>query len=125
VLLALVLPRAFDLDRLWGVAGLTLASAAGAWVECLLLQRALERRLGPLAPNRPRLGKLWSAALLAAGAAWLLRVPLGGSNAGWAAAGAVVVTYGLLYLLLTWWFGVSEVSALVGRLTRLGRRRAD
>lgn len=125
VLLALALPRAFELDRLWGVAGLTLASALGAWVECLLLQRALARRLGPLAQHRPRLGKLWSAALLAAGGAWMLRLPLGGSSAGWAAAGAIVVTYGLLYMLLTWWFGVSEVSSLVTRLTRLGRRRAD
>lgn len=125
VLLALVLPRVFALDRLWGVAGLTLASAAGAWVECVLLQRALARRLGPLVPDRGRLAKLWSAALLAAGGAWLLRVPLGGSSAGLAAAGAVVMLYGLLYLLLTWWFGLREVASLAVRLTRLGRRRGD
>lgn len=125
VLLALVLPQALALHPLWGVAGLTLASAAGAWIECVLLQRALARRLGPVAPDRGRLGKLWSAALLAAGVAWLVRVPLGGSSATLVAAGAVVLLYGGIYLALTWWFGLGEVASLAARLTRLGRRRAD
>ena len=125
VLLALVLPRAFGLDRLWGVAGLTVASSAGALVEFLLLRRALARRVGAPERDPSRLGKLWLAALGAAAAAWLLRVPFGGAHVGLVAALLITVAYGASYLLITWLMGMREVSGVLNRVTRLGRRQAN
>jgi putative peptidoglycan lipid II flippase len=124
VLLALVLPRALDLDPLWGVAGLTVASSTGAIVESLLLRRALTRAVGAAPRDVRQRGKLWLAALSAAGVASLLRLPFGGGNVTISAALLIVVVYGGVYLFVTWQLGFSEVATVASRLSRLGRRRA-
>ncbi|MGH7713316.1 MAG: lipid II flippase MurJ, partial [Gemmatimonadaceae bacterium] len=125
VLLALVVPRGFGLDPLWGVAGLTLASSAGAVLEFTMLRRALARRIGVAAHSAGRVAKLWLAALGAALAAWLLRLPLGGMQVGLRGAAVIVLAYGAIYFLLTWLLGIRDVANLMARLTHLSRRRAN
>jgi putative peptidoglycan lipid II flippase len=123
VLLALVLPRALDLNPLWGVAGLTVASSAGAWIEFALLRRALSRRVGAVHADASRVGKLWLAAILAAAAAWLVRIPFR-NRGGIAAAALIVLLYGVLYLLITWRFGFRQIAWVASRMSRLRRGRA-
>ncbi len=122
--LALVLPRVLDVDALWGVAGLTFASSAGAIVEFTLLRRALRLRVGAPTRDAARVYKVWLAAVVAAAAAWLSRMPLGGTQVGWRPALAIVLLYGVVYLFTTWLMGFRDVAGLMSRVTRLGRRRA-
>lgn len=123
LILAVVLPRQLNLERLWGVAGLTVASSAGAWLEFGLLRRALARRIGAIETRVSRVGKLWLAAWLAAGSAWLPRVLLG-RHVGLAAAAVLVLLYGALYLLITWRFGFRQLQWAASRAARLRRGRA-
>lgn len=123
VMLAIVLPRAFELNRLWGVAGLTVASSVGAWLEVTLLRRALSRRVGAIDRNATRVARLWLAALLAAAATWLVRLPLR-SRGGLLAAALVVLLYGAVYLLVTWRLGFRQVVWAASRMSRLRRGRA-
>lgn len=119
LLLALALPRALDLNPLWGVAGLTVASSVGAWMEFALLRRALSRRVGVAETSATRVAKLWLAAVLAAAAASLVRLPL--KHGGLAAAALIVLLYGAVYLLITWRFGFRQVAWAASRVARLRR----
>jgi putative peptidoglycan lipid II flippase len=123
ILLALILPRALHLNPLWGVAGLTVASSAGAWVEFALLRRALSRRVGAVHAGGSRVAKLWIAAVFAATVAWLVRIPLR-NRGGLAAAAVIVLLYGALYLVITWRFGFRQVAGVASRIARLRRGRA-
>ncbi|MGQ0639420.1 MAG: murein biosynthesis integral membrane protein MurJ [Gemmatimonadaceae bacterium] len=125
VLLALLLPRVLDLDPLWGVAGLTVASSVGSITEFLLLRRALARRVGTAPFDAGRRSRLWLAALGAAGVASLLRLGLGVDRMTLLGATAIVLVFGSVYLLVTWRLGFTEVASLTTRLTRLRRRRAN
>lgn len=123
---------------LLGCAGITAASGVAAWLEYLLLRRALRRRVGPTGVGASRLLKLWSAALVAAacavGAKVLLLQRYGASPAaaaswgGWflpapalhpvLTATLLLSLYGGVYLTLTPALGVSEVSGVLGRFRR-------
>jgi putative peptidoglycan lipid II flippase len=70
---ALHLPVALGVDSSWGAAGITLASALAAGVEYLLLRRALSGRIGPARLEWGVLGRIWAAAVLAVGAALVVR----------------------------------------------------
>jgi putative peptidoglycan lipid II flippase len=124
VLLALVLPRTLNVDPLWGVAGLTLASSVGSIAEFALLRRALVNRIDLRPAAVSRRAKLWLAALGAAVVGLSLRFSLGWSGQIPAAIGIVAV-YGAVYLLVTWKLGFSEVAGVFSRLSRLGRKRAN
>jgi putative peptidoglycan lipid II flippase len=65
-LFALPLPRLLGMDRLWGVAGLTLSAGIAGWVEFALLRRALHARIGAVPFSGTRLAKLWLAAIVSA-----------------------------------------------------------
>lgn len=114
---ALVAPGLLGLDPSTGAAGITVASGIAGWAEFALLRRALCRRVGRFALPMVELGKLWAAALpagaIAAGVSWLARdqhpVPL---------AAMVIPTFGLVYLLITWWLDVPESAVLAGRFLR-------
>ena len=123
---------------LLGCAGITAASGVAAWLEFLLLRRALRRRVGPTGVGSSRLVRLWGAALAAAAAALGAKVLLvhgfGPSSAavaswgGWLlpapalhpvlTAALLLPLYGGIYLALTPALGVSEVSGAFGRLRR-------
>jgi putative peptidoglycan lipid II flippase len=123
---------------LLGCAGITAASGIAAWLEFLLLRRALRKRIGPTGVGSRRLMKLWGAALaagtVAVGAKVLLVRTFGASSTAVASWGGRVLpapalnpvltaalllsVYGALYLALTPALGVSEVSGVFGRLRR-------
>ena len=119
--LALWLPGQLGINRVWGAAGITLASSVAAWVEYLLLRRSMHRRIGATALPPEFLARLWGAATLAAAAAYGLKLLLDGAGhltRGLLTLGAFAAAYGLLALLLR----VPEASAIVGRVLRRARR---
>jgi putative peptidoglycan lipid II flippase len=67
---ALYGPGLLGIDQRWGTAGLTATAGCAAWVEFLLLQRAMNARIGSTGLGLGDLAKLWSLALLAAAAGW-------------------------------------------------------
>jgi putative peptidoglycan lipid II flippase len=79
---ALWLPGALSIDARWGVAFLTAASGVAAWVEYVLLRRALSARVGTGGVPSRRLAALWACALAAgpAGVALFGAVYLGATR---------------------------------------------
>ena len=115
---ALRLPGWLGIDLRWGVAGLTATAGIAAWVEFWLLRRSIARRLGGTDMGGRYVATLWFCALLAAGAAWLVKLGLGTERPVLLGLVALPV-YGGLYLLLAGGFGIAEVSALRRRMGRL------
>lgn len=108
-------------DLRLGAVGLAAASGVGAWLEFLLLRKALAGRVsGSFLPGGA-MGRMTALALAAAGIAallwWLLppyHVIL--------RAGAVVGVYAGVYLLLAWRFLPEELGFWTGRFGRRLRR---
>jgi putative peptidoglycan lipid II flippase len=104
-----------------GIVGLALGAAVSSWVEYRLLRGALAWRLGRM----PRTGPDTRWALVAAVAAGVLAAGLRaatGDLPSLLSAVVVVGGAGLTYLVITATFGVSEATALTGRVrTVLGR----
>jgi putative peptidoglycan lipid II flippase len=123
------LPRLLNIDPRWGVAGLTLSAGIAAWLEYLLLRRALHARIGGAGFSAGHLGRLWAAALTAAILCFLLHRSLSahaafggrGSRAALLTAAAVLLPYAGLYLGLTM---ALRVPLPDGLARRLSRRRA-
>src|SRR6185436_17016482 len=67
---AIPVPRWLGLDPLWGAAGLTASVGVAGWVEMLLLRRSLNRRIGPTGLAVTYVATVWTAAAVAAAAAW-------------------------------------------------------
>ena len=117
---ALPLRIALGLPPRWGAAAITTASSLAAWVEFMLLRRAVGRRVGRTPIQPTRLAALWGAAALAAAAAWAVRIALPFS--GPLSAGTItIVVYGGVYFLAAAVFGIEDASAVARRL-RLRRQ---
>jgi len=104
---ALMLPAdrlGFSTLRL-GAAGLALGSAVGAWLEFVLLRRALVGFIGPHGPESGTVLRLILAALLGALGGVGLQVVLPAAHPILVAA-ETLVPFGVLYLLLTSLMGV-------------------
>jgi putative peptidoglycan lipid II flippase len=113
---ALWLPGALGIAARWGAVGLTVSSSIAAWLEFVLLRRALAARIGAARLLASHLMKLFAAALAAAGAGWAvmrLSVPLGATVNGGLTLLAFAAVYGAAALAL----GVPEARALVARRT--------
>jgi len=113
----------FPLDRVRvgvlgiGAAGLALGSAIAAWVELGMLRRRLERQVGPgLQLAGPGLPRLIAAGLVAGAVGVSIQLLLPPLHP-WLRAAATLVPFGVVYLGLTRWMGVS------GPLDRLLARR--
>jgi putative peptidoglycan lipid II flippase len=115
---AFPLPRLMGLEVRWGVAGLTASAGIAGWVEFLLLRRALNRRIGATGIETSFTGKLWGSALIAAGAAWAVKLAIGYHNA-WVMAGALLPPYGIVYFGMTYLLRVEEIAQTLGRVTRM------
>lgn len=61
-LAALYGPGLLHIDQRWGTAGLTATAGSAAWIEFLLLQRAMNARIGHTGLSGRELGRLWLAA---------------------------------------------------------------
>lgn len=120
-LFALPLPRALGIDRNWGVAGLTASAGLAGWVEFALLRRGLQARIGHVAFSASRVGKLWAAALTAAGLSLLLewRLHLGSPVLRGL---LILIPFGAIYLVITQMLGLSGFLSSV--LARFGLTRS-
>jgi putative peptidoglycan lipid II flippase len=118
---ALPLPRWLGINLLWGAAGLTASAGFSAWVEFTLLRRGMNRRIGQTDFPVAYFAKLWASAIVAAAAAWGLRLLLHTQKP--VITGVVIlIPYGLIYLGLTALFGIDQTATLykriVGRFAR-------
>jgi putative peptidoglycan lipid II flippase len=121
-LFALPLPPLLGIDQRWGTVGLTLSAGLAGWAELLLLRRRLNARIGRTGVTSSFASKLWVSAAASAALAWGLRLLLGDVHPIFVAA-LVLTPYGLLYFGLTSLWGVPESRAVVGRFTRILRKR--
>lgn len=120
---ALLVPGWLGLDPRWGVAGLTATAGVAAWLEFLMLQRALNARIGPTGLPRGTLPPLWTAALAASAAGYGVKVAAAGM--GPLPAGiAVFAVFGAVYWSVTMLLRVPEARAVTRRLAaRFGGAR--
>ena len=116
-LCALRLPGWIHVDPRWGAAGLTASAGFSAWVEFTLLRRGMNRRIGKTDFPVAHFAKLWASAIIAAAAAWGLRL-LFHPHRPVITGIVILVPYGLLYFGLTALLGIDETSALYKRLRR-------
>src|SRR5262249_61151142 len=114
---ALPLPRLLGIGPLWGVAGLTASAGFARWVEFLLLRRGMNRKIGKTDFPAAFFARLWLAAVIAAGAAWAIKLVLHPQQPQVAAV-LILVPYAALYLGGTMLLGGGQAGALVKRGTR-------
>jgi putative peptidoglycan lipid II flippase len=114
----LPLRDALGYSAVWGAFALTASSALGAWVEMILLERWLSKRIGKVAmPTKLALATLAIAAVAGAAAfgahhvasEWLV---------GWLAALIAIGVYGAIYLVGSVVGGIAEARGLVRRVLR-------
>jgi putative peptidoglycan lipid II flippase len=97
---AIPLPPILGIDPKWGVAGLTASAGVSGWIEFLLLRRALGRRIGSEPAATSYLARFWGAAMLAAGLAWAIKLPLERALPPIPLAALTLGPFGLLYLFV-------------------------
>lgn len=115
---AVWLPPRLGIDLRWGVAGLTASAGLAGWLEFLLLRRTLNRRIGESGLPVSFTLRLWAAAAMGAGVAWLIKRSL--SSLPPLSQGLLVLgSYGLTYLVAALALGVSEVQQALERARRV------
>ena len=139
---ALRLPGQLGIPREIGAAGITACAGLAAWLEFLLLRRALSHRIGPSGIAAGSLLKLWAAAAVAAAAGLGVKValarwrgPVPGAEGEWhgtvlpmpamntVLTGALVLgVFGVLYFAITAVMGNEQSRAVLGRVLRRRRR---
>lgn len=90
-----------------GAAGLAMGSAAGAWLELLLLHRALSARIGPHAPPSRSVTRMTLAAVIAGWVGVTLQVRLPDAHPVVTAL-ETLVPYGVVYLAVVAALGVAS-----------------
>lgn len=101
-----------------GAAGLAVGATVGAWLELLLLRRALGRSIGVHGIVPSRLGKMLLAGAGAGAVAWSLRVFLD-DQGSWAMAAGTLVPFAGVYIATTVLLGVSgPATAALARFRR-------
>ena len=93
-------PLLLGIDPKWGVAGLTASAGVSGWVEYILLRRTLGQRIGSEPVGAAYQARLWLWALVAAGAAWGIKLWLPAGIRPIPLALATLIPYGAIYLLL-------------------------
>jgi putative peptidoglycan lipid II flippase len=117
---AMALPSALGIDRRWGVAGLTVATSLAAWAEFTLLRGTLNRRIGRTGLAASFLVTAGGAAVFGVGVAWGVKLLMAPQHPVLTAV-LVLGSYGLLYLGLTYSWGVREAWELAGRFLHFAR----
>jgi len=121
LLFALWVPALVGLEDRWGAAGLTASAGMAGWVEFYLLRRSMNARIGSTGIPMPHLVRLWTAAILAAGAGWGLLAAVRGFHPVPRAV-LVLSAYAAVYLAVASVLKVEEVRDVTGRLRRAVRR---
>jgi putative peptidoglycan lipid II flippase len=109
-----------------GAVGLTAGAGLAAWVEFVLLRRAINRRIGPTGLSLPFQLRLWAAAAVAGATSRFLTLFLadrllpetGGSLQRLLIAFIAAGVFGLLYFALTMMSGVEEARRTLRRFVR-------
>jgi putative peptidoglycan lipid II flippase len=112
---AVVLPPLLGVSSLWGTAGLTASAGVSGWLEFLLLQRTLNKRLGQTGLPASLTIRLWIAAAVGAAAAWAIKLVAPAVHPVVVAA-LVLTPYGLIYLGMTLLLKVPEAEDALARL---------
>ncbi|WP_198952854.1 MULTISPECIES: murein biosynthesis integral membrane protein MurJ [unclassified Achromobacter] len=118
---ALVLPSLLGVAPQWGTIGLTASAGLAGWIELFLLRRGMNRRIGVTGLPRSLLLTLWTAAAVAAAAAYALKIALGLQHPVLLGA-AVLGVYGCLYFAITYMAGIPECRTLVQGFARRLKR---
>ena len=113
---AVVVPPRLGISSLWGAAGLTTAASLAAWIELLLLRRALNARIGATGLPAAYLAKLWGGAAAAAATAWAVRLSIPPLHPVLVAA-LVLAPYGLVFVGLALAFKLPEAKVVFRRPT--------
>ena len=121
-LFALPLPRVLGIEARWGAVGLTISAGIASWIEFTLLRRTLNRRIGPTGLSGEYLFKLWTAALTAAAAGWVIR-HYSGDRSPVLLAVFVLVPYGIVYFAVTSALGLAEAQMFFRRFSTRSRVR--
>jgi putative peptidoglycan lipid II flippase len=120
--LALPLRDSFGYSAAWGAFGLTASAGFAAWIEFLLLDHWLGKRIGKV-PIPTKLGLGCLAASVVAGAAGYGAAHVAASfgTRPWMTAAAAIPVFGIVYLGIMLVAKVPETTALT-RFVRRGRR---
>jgi len=86
-------------------------------VEFTLLRRALNRRIGQTGLPAPFVAKLWTAAAVAAAAAWAVKLGIGHHDPRLAGV-AILGPYGAVYFGMTYLMGIEECAGILRRVVR-------
>jgi putative peptidoglycan lipid II flippase len=105
-----------------GPVGLAAGATLGAWLEWVLLRRALAQRIGKVGAGADQLARMFTAAALAAGAGYAVNLIVGGSHPVFTAA-CVAAGFGIVYLGAARAMGLGEAVAFSQSLLRRLRRR--
>jgi putative peptidoglycan lipid II flippase len=116
-LFALPLPKLLGIAPRWGAAGLTASAGIAGWLEFLLLRRGMNRKIGRVPFPSLDLTKLWGSAIIAAAAAWAVKVALPPARPEIAAV-LILIPFGAVYLGITTLLGLNQATLLVNRLLR-------
>jgi len=117
-LCAIPLPPAIGLDPKWGAAGLTASAGVAGWIEFALLRRSLNKRIGRTGLPIGYVSKLWLAAAVGAGIAWVIKLAIGVHHPVIVAA-LVLVPYGVAYFVISSALKIPEANAVVVRALRM------
>ena len=117
-LFAIPLPRWLGLPAVWGAAGLTASAGIAGWVEMLLLRRTLNQRIGQTGLPASFTAKLWAAAIVAAAAAWAIKLAVPSPHPVVAAV-LVLGPYGAIFFAATFAMRLPEAAGAIARLSRL------
>jgi putative peptidoglycan lipid II flippase len=117
-LCSIPLPHWLGIDPRWGAVGLTASAGAAGWVEFTLLRRTLNRRIGSTGLPGGLVARLWLSALIAAAAAWAVKLAVG-TRHPLAGGLAIVAAYGLAYFAAAWLLRIEECAAVVRRVGRM------
>ena len=117
---AILLPPRLGIPTIWGTAGLTVAAAIAAWVEMLLLRRALDSRIGRTGLGRGYAIRLWTAAAAAAAVAWAVKAVSPALHPAIVAL-VVLIPYGAVFLSCTAALRLAEASDALRFILRKAR----
>lgn len=108
-------PALLGVDARYGVLGITLGAAIGAWVEFVLLKKSLWKKIGVIDVPLAFFGRLFAAAVIAGCVGLTIHrfIPFE-MHPVWR-AGCVLPVFGGLYFLLATVFAVPEARAVLVR----------
>lgn len=106
-----------------GVVGLALGSGIAAWIEWALIRARLRSRVGKVGAGFSSLARMFAAALLAAGAGWLVRWGLPAAVGPLLRAVAVFAAFGLVYFAVAAVLHLPEMDGVATRVKRITGRK--